>query len=66
MDQAYYTHFDQLPLALKASDVAKVLNISRANAYSLFHREDFPTLHIGKRMVTPKDRFLQWVEDNTQ
>lgn len=66
MDQLVYTHYDQLPLSLRASDVAAVLSISRANAYNLLRRDDFPTLHIGKRMVVPKDRFIQWIEKNTQ
>ena len=51
---------------LCGNDVAAVLSISRANAYNLLWREDFPTLHIGKRMVVPKDRFIQWIEKNTQ
>ena len=32
----------------------------------LLRREDFPTLHIGKRMLTPKHRFIQWIEENTK
>ena len=66
MDQLVYTQYEQLPLSLCASDIAAVLSISRANAYNLLRREDFPTLHIGKRMVVPKDRFIQWIEKNTQ
>lgn len=53
-------------LCLCANDVAAVLSISRANAYNLLRCEDFPTLHSGKRMVVPKDRFIQWIEKNTQ
>ena len=66
MEQNTYTQYDQLPLSLCANDVAAVLSISRANAYNLLRREEFPTLHIGKRMVVPKDRFIQWIEKNTQ
>ena len=66
MDQLVYTQYEQLPLSLCASDIAAVLSISRANAYNLLRREDFPTLHIGKRMVVPKDRFIQWIKKNTQ
>ena len=66
MDQLVYTQYEQLPLSLCASDITAVLSISRANAYNLLRREDFPTLHIGKRMVVPKDRFIQWIEKNTQ
>ena len=57
-----YTSYDQLPLALKAEDVAGALGISRAGAYNLMRSEGFPTLYIGKRMVVPKDRLLAWLE----
>ena len=58
--------YEQLPLTLKADQIAAVLGISRANAYTLLRREDFPTLRIGKRMLVPRDRFIQWIEENTQ
>ena len=58
--------YEQLPLTLKADQVAAVLGISRANAYTLLRREDFPTLRIGKRMLVPRDRFIRWIEENTQ
>ena len=57
-----YTSIDQLPLTLCAEDVASVLGISRAKAYDLMHAKNFPTLRIGKRMVVPRDKFLQWME----
>ena len=56
-----YTSFDQLPLTLSAEDIAAVLSISRGSAYALLHSRDFPTLHIGTRMVTPRDQFLTWM-----
>ena len=42
-----YTSYDQLPLALCADDVAAVLGISRANAYTLMRAKGFPTIFIG-------------------
>ena len=57
-----YTSLDQLPLALSADEVAQVLGISRANAYALMHGKNFPTLKIGKRMVVPKDKLIEWIE----
>ena len=57
-----YTSVEQLPLALSAEDVAQVLGISRANAYSLMHSKGFPTLKIGKRMTVPKDKLIEWME----
>ena len=49
---------------LTADHIAAALGISRANAYILLRSDGFPTLHIGKRMVVPKDRFLQWISDS--
>lgn len=57
-----YTQYNQLPLALRAEDVAQVLGISRANAYTLMHSKGFPVLKVGKRMVVPKDKLLAWIE----
>ena len=58
---AIYTSYDQLPLMLNANEVACALGISRANAYTLMRSKGFPTLHIGKRMVVPKDKLLEWM-----
>ena len=57
-----YTSLEQLPLALSAEDVAQVLGISRANAYTLMHSKGFPVLQVGKRLVVPKDKLLAWIE----
>ena len=57
-----YSYFNDLPLVLNAQQLAGVLNISRANAYKLLHREDFPTLHIGKRMLVSRDKLVKWMD----
>ena len=57
-----YTSLEQLPLALSAEDVAQVLGISRANAYTLMHSKGFPTIKIGKRMSVPKDKLIEWID----
>lgn len=57
-----YTSLEQLPLALSAEDVAQVLGISRANAYTLMHSKGFPTIKIGKRMTVPKDKLIEWID----
>ena len=58
-----FTSIDQLPITLSATQVAEVLGISRANAYTLMHSKDFPTITIGKRMIVPKDKLLAWMEE---
>lgn len=60
-----YTSLDQLPITLSANQVAQVLGISRANAYTLMHSKGFPTIQIGKRMVVPKNKLIEWMEAQT-
>ena len=58
--------FSDLPLVLNATQLADVLSISRANAYNLLHREDFPTLHIGKRMLVPRGKLVRWMDEQAR
>ena len=57
-----YTSYNQLPFSLNANDIAAVLGISRANAYTLMRAKGFPTIFIGKRMIVPRDKFIEWMD----
>jgi excisionase family DNA binding protein len=65
MKDSVYKSYEELPLFLNAKTVARVLGISPSSSYELMHQRDFPTLKIGNRIVVPKERFVQWVEQNT-
>ena len=65
MKESVYKSFDDLPLFLNAEIIAKLLGIAVSSAYELMHEKDFPVLKIGNRMVVPKEKFKQWVEENT-
>ena len=59
-----YKSFDQLPVTIQAEDIAAVLGISRAGAYTLMRSKGFPTIYVGKRrMVVLRDKFIQWLDD---
>lgn len=57
---------NELPLILSASDVAAILGISRTKAYQLFHRLDFPTLKLDKRLLVRRELFFQWLDKQAQ
>ena len=61
-----YKSYDELPLFLNAELVAKVLGVSPSSGYELMHEPDFPVLKVGNRMVVPKEKFIEWVEQNTK
>ena len=66
MKESFYKTYDDLPLFLNAETVAKTLGIAPSSAYELMHEPDFPVLKIGNRMVVPREKFIQWVEQHTQ
>lgn len=65
MKLSEYKCYDDLPLFLNAAMVAKVLGVSPSSGYELMHEPSFPVLKVGSRMVVPKEKFIQWVEQHT-
>ena len=66
MRKSKYTDFHDLPLTLTAQEVGEALGISRAAAYELVRSKGFPHMRIGTRILVPKDKFIQWIEDQTE
>ena len=65
MKQSVYKSYDELPLFLNSELVANVLGVSPSSGYELMHQPDFLVLRVGSRMVVPKEKFIQWVEEHT-
>ena len=65
MKENFYKSYDELPLMLSVQEIAKVLGISKTSAYDLVRSKGFPVLKIGSRFVVSKDKFREWVEQNT-
>ena len=65
MKLSEYKSYDELPLFLNAATVVKVLGVSPSSGYELIHEPDFPVLKVGSRMVVPKEKFVEWVEQHT-
>ena len=63
MKRAMYKNFEELPLFLNAEIVAKTLGVSPSTAYELMHDKEFPAVHVGSRIVVPKEQFQKWVEE---
>ena len=66
MKESNCKSYDELPLFLNATTVAKVLGVSPSSGYELMHEPDFPVLKVGSRMVVPKEKFVEWVSRHTQ
>ena len=51
---------------IKVPEVAARLKISKAHAYQIVKRDDFPKIVLGKRFVIPEQAFIEWVELQTK
>ena len=56
-------NYEDLPLFLNAEMVAKVLGVSISSAYELMHEKEFPSIKIGSRILVPRDKLKEWVEN---
>ena len=52
--------FDKM---LTVEDVSHVLGIGLAHAYEVAHRRDFPTITLGSRIIIPRDKFMEWIDE---
>ena len=64
MKEAKFKNYDDLPLMLSVHDLTEALGISRAGAYELVKSEGFPALHIGNRILVPKEELVAWIREN--
>ena len=66
MRKSKYTSYQDLPATLTAPEVGEVLGISRASAYELVRSKGFPHMKIGIRILVPRDKFLAWIDQQTE
>ena len=66
MKESKYKSYQDLPLTLTAPEVSEVLGISRAAAYELVRTQGFPHMKIGTRILVPRDKFLAWIDEQTE
>lgn len=43
---------------------AKALATSPSSGYELMHQSGFSVLRVGSRMVVPKEKCIQWMEEH--
>ena len=60
-----YKTFDDLPMFLSVPTVSKVLGISASSGYELMHEKNFPSIKIGSRILVPRDKLKEWLDEKT-
>lgn len=50
------------PLAVGTSEAARLLGISRPTLYQLLNRSDFPSFHVGNRVLVSVAGLQEWID----
>jgi excisionase family DNA binding protein len=53
-------------LTLTVSEAAKIIGISRRQAYTLIAARELPSIRIRSSIRVPKDALHEWVKANTE
>ena len=63
---ASQTGFTQRYAKLLSEKTGVPAGISRAAAYELVRSKGFPRMKIGTRILVPRDKFLAWIDEQTE
>lgn len=50
------------PLAVSTAEAARLLGVSRPTIYTLLNREDFPSFHVGNRVLVSVAGLQEWID----
>lgn len=50
-------------LCITVDEMGELLRLSRPTAYSLVHRDGFPVIRIGRRLLIVKSALEKWLEN---
>lgn len=54
------------PLAISASETARILGVSRPTVYQLFRQKVFPVFKIGNRTLVSVEGLKAWIARQTE
>ena len=59
----FFTSIKDKPETLTANDLMEIFPLSRSGVYELLRDPDFPKLHLGRRIIIPRDTLIDWLNN---
>ena len=66
MKKSMIKNYDELPMFINADLLAELFGVSRASAYELMRKRNFPSFRIGKRILVSRENLIAWVESRSE
>ena len=57
----FFNSIKDKPEMLTANDLMEIFPLSRSGVYELLRDPDFPKLHLGRRIIIPRDALIDWL-----
>ena len=57
----FFNSIKDKPEMLTANDLMEIFPLSRSGVYELLRDPDFPKLHLGCRIIIPRDALIDWL-----
>ena len=58
-----FAHLKSKPEMLSANDLLEIFPISRSGIYDLLREPGFPCIHLGRRIIVPRDAMIDWLQN---
>ena len=65
MKSCKYLSAEELPMILNVKEVSDFIGLGMSQTYDLIRRIDFPAFKIGNRIFVPRDKFLDWIDNQS-
>jgi len=66
MKSCKYKSAEELPMVLNVHEVSDFIGLGMSQVYELIKRIDFPAFRVGNRIFIPRDKFLAWIDTQTE
>lgn len=66
MKSCKYKSAEELPMVLNVHEVSDFIGLGLSQVYELIKRIDFPAFRVGNRIFIPRDKFLAWIDTQTE
>ena len=54
------------PMAISATEAARLLGVSKPTIYTLINRSDFPSFRVGNRVLVSVDGLKKWIDKQAE
>ena len=65
MKSCKYQSAEELPMVPNVQEVSDFIGLGMSQTYDLIRRIDFPAFKIGNRIFVPRDKFLDWIDNQS-